>query len=57
MITLYTERVLINEYIDAINSKMPYMESDDLRRAKRTLRYLRKQLASIGKSWQVGPVW
>lgn len=50
---IYLEDVTTPEqWITKIGAKMPYMESDDKRRAMRTIRYLKKYVA--GKR---GMVW
>lgn len=46
--TAKTERDRLKQYKDMINRHLPYMESDNKRRAKRTLKYLDKCIKAIG---------
>lgn len=55
--TLNEERKIIEGYKSAVISRLPYMESDDRRRALRTIKCLNKQIDNVGKSFREVPKW
>lgn len=55
--TLYTERKRIEVDRDNLLRKMRYMESDSLRRAKRTVKYLTAKLEVLGRDFKEPPTW
>lgn len=55
--TINEERKILEGYKSAIIGRLPYMESDDMRRAKRTIKCLNKQIDNVGKSFREVPKW
>jgi hypothetical protein len=55
--TVNEERKVIEGYKSAIISRLPYMESDDTRRAHRTIKCLNRQLDNIGRNYREVPKW